>query len=163
MNKRLLDGSYNAVINIIIYSIDLMIFLAQRPFRDNMVNMSQVLAASANLTAIFLAALPMLLPADLVPNWLSGPIVMIVTTIGTAILTLAAALDPLFAALGAVTAFGGQVFKCCGFGGMCGRFLGTTNNALIIRFQKIFLARGKVCVLFALVLFLIKILSCHYL
>jgi len=44
--------------------------------RDNLVNLSQILATTGNLTAIVLAALPMLLPEDLIPAWVRGPIVM---------------------------------------------------------------------------------------
>ena len=37
LNKHLLNGGHNATINIFIYVIDLCIFAAFRPFRDNMV------------------------------------------------------------------------------------------------------------------------------
>lgn len=109
--------------------------------RDNLVNFSQVLAATSNLCAVVLAALPMLLPEA--PKWLTGPLVMIVTTVGTAILTLAAALDPVMSFFGAVTAVGGQLATCMGLGGVAGRTLATGRNIIQNKLQVIFLGRAK--------------------
>jgi hypothetical protein len=60
------------------------------------VNFAQSLAACSNLFAILIAALPKLLSDDLVPGWFGGSAVMLVTTIGTAVMAVFAFLDPLF-------------------------------------------------------------------
>jgi hypothetical protein len=46
LNKQLLGGAQNAIVNIVVYSCDFLIFAWALPFSDNMVNMSQVLAAA---------------------------------------------------------------------------------------------------------------------
>lgn len=109
--------------------------------RDNLVNFSQVLAATSNLCAVVLAALPVLVAE--VPDWLTGPLVILVTTVGTAILTLAAALDPIMSFFGAVTAVGGQLATCLGLGGVAGRTLATGRNIIQNKLQVIFLGRAK--------------------
>jgi len=81
LTKQMLDGKQNAVANIVIYSIDLLIFVVFRPFRDNVVNYSQILAASSNILGVIIAALPIILPDDMIPSWISGPIVMMITGI----------------------------------------------------------------------------------
>ena len=123
INKNLLQGSHNAVINIVLYTLDLALFVFKHPFRDNMVNFSQMLAAASNLMAIIVAALPMILPENLVPEWIHGPVVMWITVAGTTVLTLAAALDPLWSALGFVAVIGSQVTSCCRIGGPGGTLL----------------------------------------
>jgi hypothetical protein len=42
LNKQLLDGSQNAVANIVIFSADFLVFATTRPFADNLVTVSQV-------------------------------------------------------------------------------------------------------------------------
>ena len=59
------------------------------------VNFSQSLAACSNLFAILIAALPMFVSDDILPGWFSGSAVMLVTTIGTAVMAVFAFLDPL--------------------------------------------------------------------
>lgn len=60
------------------------------------VNVSQTLAAASNVTAIIVASLPFFLPEDMIPSWVKGPVVMFVTTAGTAVMAVTAALDPIF-------------------------------------------------------------------
>ena len=81
LTKQMLDGKQNAVANIVLYSIDLLIFIIFRPFRDNVVNFSQILAASSNILGVIIAALPFMLPDDMIPSWISGPIVVMITGI----------------------------------------------------------------------------------
>jgi len=81
LTKQLLDGKQNAVANVIIYSVDLLIFVLFRPFRDNVVNLSQILAASSNILGVVIAALPIMLPEHMIPSWVSGPIVVFITGI----------------------------------------------------------------------------------
>lgn len=45
LNKHLLDGALNGAAFIFIFSADLLLFMWKRPFRDNLVNLSQVTAA----------------------------------------------------------------------------------------------------------------------
>ena len=81
LTKQVLDGKQNAVANIVIYSLELLLFVLFRPFRDNVVNFSQILAASSNIMGVVIAALPIILPADVIPAWVSGPIVIFITGI----------------------------------------------------------------------------------
>ncbi len=143
LNKHLLDGGFNAAIAIAIFSVDLVVFLWKLPFRDNLVNLSQTLAATSNLLAVVLAAIPAFVPPEVIPAWFYGPVVIIVTTVGTGFLTLAAAVDPVLSLLGATTTMMGQLSKCCGAGGLVGNTLGTVRNILWVRFQMIFLRRSK--------------------
>lgn len=144
LNKHLLQNQYNAVTNVAIYSIDCLLFVGYRPFRDNFVNFSQGLAAFSNLVAILLAALPHILPNGTLPGFFSGEVVMWVTTAGTGVLTVVAALDPTWAAMGFAVQLGTQATSVCGIckvGGAGGATFATTLTALWVRVQKIFLAR----------------------
>ena len=141
--KQMLEQEVNAVVNICIYSLDLTIFLSKRPFRDNLVNMAQILAASANLSAVVLAALPILFPEQLLPPWIRGPVVMWLTLGGTAIIAVTAILDPVFQAMGFIVVIGGKVVNMCNVSGTAGVFAGTIRQALYVRIQMIFLGRAK--------------------
>ena len=143
LNKHLLEGGHNAVVNIVLYTLDLCLFVWKWPFRDNMVNFSQMLAAVSNLMAIIVAALPMLLPENMIPEFIRGPVVMWITIAGTTVLTIAAAFDPLWSALGFVAVIGGRVTSCCNIGGAGGTLIANLRATLWVRFQMICLGRLK--------------------
>lgn len=145
LTKHLLETHFNAAANVAIYSIDFLLFFRYRPFRDNLVNFSQGLAALSNFLAILLAALPHLIPKEMMPGWVSGELTMWVTTAGTAVLTVFALLDPTFAVMGQAVQLGSHVGKVCGMckigGGSAGDLMATTLTSLRVRFEKILLAR----------------------
>jgi len=143
LNKRLLGGSSNALLNVVLYVLDFLLFAWQVPFRDNLVNFSQSLAAAANLAAIIVAALPLLLPEHLIPGWLYGPVVMWITVAGTSILTVAAALDPVLSFFGLAIAFGRRLSVSCLATGELGKACGLLQTILWVRFQTICLNRSK--------------------
>lgn len=68
---------------------------------------------------------------------------MVVTVVGTAFLTLAAAVDPLLSFFGAASSMMGNLAKCFSLGGVVGNSLGTLRQALWVRFQIIFMNRTK--------------------
>ena len=100
--------------NLILYTIDLLFFSFKLPFRDNLVNLAQVSAVITNLLAVISAAIPVIFPPHLVPGFLESSFVMWITTVGTGVLTVAAALDPVvnFVSWGYK-----QVSSCCAVGG----------------------------------------------
>ena len=142
LTKHLLDGSHNAITNIVIYTIDLILFAWKRPFRDNMVNFSQGLAAASNFMAVLIAAFPVLLPEHLVPAWFRGPVVMWLSTASASVLALAAILDPVVKALGGMYWVGSSV------GSMLtqiriGSFVAVLYGVVWARLQVMFLGRSK--------------------
>ena len=143
LTKQMFDGAQNAIANVVIYSLDLLLFVWFRPFRDNLVNFAQTLAASSNLMGIIVSALPMLLPENLIPGWIRGPVVMWVTVAGTSILTVAAVFDPIFSVLGIVATVGGKVTSVCNLGGASGIFLANLRATLWVRIQMICIGRTK--------------------
>ena len=132
LNKNWLDGKYNAVAHVVIYSVDVALFCWFRPFRDHTVNMSQSLGAISNLLGILVAALPILIP-DLVPDWFDGFLVMIISSAGTAVMAIQALMDPIFKLTGTLFIFTG---KAAGI-------LESVGTALWVRFQIIFMGRTK--------------------
>jgi len=138
-NKRLLTGKYNAIVNILIYSIDFLLFVLKRPFRDNTVNFSQAISTFSNMLAIVIAALPHMISEDEVPRFLTGTLVMWVTSASTGVLVIAAALDPVWAFLShgvklTVLSRKGAPAVAAGRGMLV---------ALWVRFQIIFMTRQK--------------------
>ena len=138
LTKHLLDGSHNAITNIVIYTIDLILFAWKRPFRDNLVNLSQSLVVASNLMAVVIAAFPVLLPDNLVPAWVRGPVVMWFTTASASVLALAAVLDPVFKVLGVMSFVGSKLAQI-----NIGPFVGVLYAAVMARLQVIFLGRSK--------------------
>lgn len=142
LNKNWLDGMYNAVTHVAIYSIDVLLYTCFRPFRDNTVNLSQSLAAFTNLAGVLIAALPILLDVDLVPDWLNSQMMILVTTLGTLAMATQAILNPVFLLSGTLFQVTGSVGQACGKCNVGGLFL-SLGTALWVRFQKIFMARTK--------------------
>jgi len=143
LNKHLLHDAHNAIINIVLYSLDLLVFVFMWPFRDNVVSVSQMLAAAANLMAIVIAALPMLMPENWIPEVIRGPLVMWITIAGTTVLTVAAALDPVWTLLGLAVVLGKQVTSCFNLEGPAGTLLANLQATLSVRFEMICLGRVK--------------------
>jgi len=148
LNKNWLDGKYNAVAHVVIYSVDVVLFVIVRPFRDQTVNLSQILGSISNLLGILAAALPILMP-DFVPDWLNGSLVMMISSAGTAVMAMQALMDPLFKLCGTLFAVSGQAkdklfttfmqLRSCNVAGICS----SVGTALWVRFQTIFLVRAK--------------------
>ena len=142
LNKNWLDGKYNACSYLAVYSIDLLMFAVARPFRDRTVNLSQLVGACTNLFGVLVAALPILLDVDLVPDWLNSGLLMTVSTLGTLFMAAQALMDPVFFFAGTFFEVTGEVTKSlgkCNVGGM----FSTLGMALWVRFQKICMARTK--------------------
>ena len=59
--------------------------------------------------AVVVASLPAILSGDLVPDWIEGSLVMWITTAGTTVMAVTAALNPVWSALGVAAVIGGQV------------------------------------------------------
>ena len=142
LNKNWLDGKYNAVAHVTIYSIDVLLYTCFRPFRDNTVNLSQSLAAFTNLAGVLIAALPILLDVDLVPDWLNSQLMILVSTLGTLAMATQAILNPVFLLSGTLFQVTGGVGKALGKCNVGGLVL-SLGTALWVRFQKIFMARSK--------------------
>ena len=56
-----------------------------------------------------LASLPVILPEDLLPDWIEGPLVMWITIAGTTVMAVTAALNPVWSVLGVAAVVVGQV------------------------------------------------------
>ena len=144
INKNWLDGKYNAMAHVFIYSMDVVLFVIVRPFRDQTVNFSQILGSISNLLGILVAALPILTP-DFVPAWFDGTLVMMISSAGTAVMALQALMDPFFKLTGTAFAMTGQArqalsgCRSCNVGGICA----SVGTALWVRIQKIMLGRTK--------------------
>ena len=142
LNKNWLDGEYNAGAHVAIYSIDLLLYAVARPFRDRTVSFSQVVGSCTNLCGILIAALPILLDVDLIPDWLNSSLMMAVSTLGTLCMAAQALMDPVFLFAGTFFQVTGQVTETlgkCNVGGICSAL----GMALWVRFQKICMARTK--------------------
>lgn len=140
INKNVLNGKYNAIVHIVISTVDLLTFAVYRPFRDNMVNVSQSLAACTNLISVLIAALPFLAPEEWVPEWMTTALQITVVTIGTMILAFQAILDPISKIAGPVFQVTGRMVTTCGSCNLGGA-LATLGTALWVRFQLICLNR----------------------
>ena len=111
INKNWLDGQYNATANIVICCVELVMFTCFRPFRDNTVNLSKVIAAATNFLGLLAVALPILQPDP--PPWLDGPFAIVVTSAGTLVMAAQACLYPLGYFLAAACKFSAQAAGAC--------------------------------------------------
>ena len=67
----------------------------------------------------------------------------LITAAGTAVLGVAAALDPVFSVFGVVVTVGGKISSMCNLGGAGGTFLANLRATLWIRLQMICIGRTK--------------------
>jgi len=139
INKNWLNGKYNAIVHIVIYSVDLLMFAFFRPFRDNVVNVTQVFASMCNLMSVILAALPFLLPDVELPAWINGSLTIFITAAGTMIMAIEAVLRPMFQVTGLVQV-GISKFNINGI-------LVSIGTALWVRFQVICMGRTRAAAL----------------
>jgi len=134
--KNWIDGRYNAAANVVVCCVELVTFTCYRPFRDNLVNFTKVLACLSNLMGILAAALPFFVPE--VPEWLGGAFVMLVTSVGTLVMAAQACVGPIATFLGVAfeesgkaisLCLSGDLVKVCNIGGA----LSTLATALWVR------------------------------
>ena len=108
-NKNVLEGKINAVVNAVIYFLDMVVFIGFTPFRDNIVNLSSILTSISNFCAIMIAVLLLTAPDGYLPEWLTGDLVMWLTVAGTGVSTVSALLDPLFQLAGVTVQVTGRI------------------------------------------------------
>jgi hypothetical protein len=84
----------NALILMMVYTIELVILVWKRPFRDGWVNISGIFTAVSNFLAIWVAAAPIVLPDFEGPDWLSE-VSMPLAIVSTAILAGGTLLGPI--------------------------------------------------------------------
>lgn len=92
------DGAFNAVAIAAIFWIDGILFFCLSGHRDHAVNWSSVLTATGNGLAATMTAIQVILPPDLVPAWVTGPLVMFCMLGSTAVSGLQAMMDPVMQA-----------------------------------------------------------------
>ena len=96
------NGSANAIITSSIFWIDAGLQLLLQGHRDNVVNAGLIFIALGNAAAATLTALPIVLPADLIPGWMSGSVVMFCMLFATGISAITAMLGPAGQLVGAL-------------------------------------------------------------
>ena len=143
-NKNWLDGRANAISNIIVYVVELLLIICNRPFRDNHVNLSTAITSFTNLAGIIIAAAPFMLPSNWLPDVFGPALIITVATVGTLIAALQSILDPIGLALKHANQGASSLIVACGhcscdIGGVCK----TVGQALWTRWQLIFLNRQK--------------------
>ena len=144
VNKNFFDGKANAVGHIIIYTVEVLLIIVIRPFRDNMVNWSNLVSGLTNLFSILVVAAPILLPEAWIPSWFGPTLMIMVSTVGTMTMALQAVLDPISLAAKTGVNLASQCSAVIGdrsfdIGGVCK----SVGSALWTRFQIIFLNRNK--------------------
>ena len=92
------DGAFNAVAVAAIFWIDGFIFFCLSGHRDHAVNWSCALTAIGNGLAATMTAIQVILPSDLVPSWVTSPLVMFCMLGSTAVSGLQAMMDPVMQA-----------------------------------------------------------------
>ena len=143
----------NAALMTVIYWTDVGCSVYFRGHRDAVVNFSGTLVALGNACSLLLAALPMLMPPEWLPEWISGPYVIMLTSAMTAISALVALIGPISDAMSVGSRAIATALK---FGGCLAMIRPVTAlvNALrvsmVARFQRIFLTRcfflcGRLC------------------
>ena len=104
------EGGINAVAIAAIFWIDGAAFFLLKGHRDHMINWGGVFTALGNGLAASLTAIQIILPADLVPVWINGRLVMFCMLGATAVTGLQAMIDPVSQAAGILKKF--NLFTC---------------------------------------------------
>jgi len=97
LTKNMLHGMANAIVNIVIYSVDLCIFLFKRPLALTVFNLAQSLCATANLATIITVSVPTMSSEHKAKMDTLGPVVMWMSICSSAILILLLTLGPIWA------------------------------------------------------------------
>jgi len=96
------NGSTNAIITASIFWIDAGLQLVLQGHRDNLVNAGLLFIALGNAAAATITALQIVLPSDLIPEWMSGSVVMFCMLGATAVSAVTAVLGPAGQLIGAL-------------------------------------------------------------
>ena len=134
----------NATLMTAIYWTDVVCSVYFRGHRDGVVNFSGALVALGNGCSVLLAALPMLLPPEWLPSWISGPYVIMLTSAMTAISALVALIGPISDALSGSARAIAVALKYGGCLAMLRPVTALVNAlrvSMVARFQRIFLTR----------------------
>jgi len=129
-----------------LYWIDLVLCGCFRGHRDQMVNYSGMLQGAGNIAALIIITLPHLVPPNWLPAWISGPYVILLTSVSTGCAAVVALIEP----IASFFAGGGKLllktFELCGCAAMVGPFVSllvAVRVSLCARFQRIFMTRSK--------------------
>ena len=142
-------GATGGIVLAVFSIVECVSYVAKSPCRDNYQNYVSSLCSLLNSAAVTLVTLPTLIPPDLLPDWVEGPVVMMLLTTATGLQLALSLLDPikdfLVSMYGACGKFA-LLLDRTGVTNFCGpvtAVLIALKGALVQRFQKIFLGRAK--------------------
>lgn len=138
--------SMNSALMTTLYWTDVVCSVYFRGHRDIVVNFSGAVVAVGNGCAVLLAALPLLMPPEWLPDWISGPYIILLTSAMTAITAVVALIGPISGALSGVSKVITKAFQYAGCLAMARPAIALVNAlrvSLVARFQRIFLTRSK--------------------
>jgi len=130
------DPKTNALLMLAIYCGDALSSALFRGHRDRIIDATSVITGFGNFATILALSLPVFMPPKWLPEWISGPYVIMLTSIVTGVSAVAALLDPLAGGLRSVTKGLTKVFKAFG----CGAFAGPLVS-LVVNLTKALKAR----------------------
>ena len=122
------DPKTNAVLMLAIYCGDALSSALFRGHRDRLIDATTVITGFGNFATILTLSLPVFMPPDWLPDWISGPYVIMLTSIVTGVSAVAALLDPFVNTMGTVSKGLTKVFTACGLGTFTGPLVSLLAN-----------------------------------
>ena len=114
------DPKTNASLMLVIYCGDAVSSALFRGHRDRLIDATSVITGVGNFATILALSLPVFTPPNLLPEWISGPYVIMLTSMVTGVSAVAALLDPLTNGVRSLTKGLVAVFEAL----RCGAFAG---------------------------------------
>jgi hypothetical protein len=142
-------GATGGIVLAVFSIVECVSYFTLSPCRDNYQNYVSSVCSLLNGAAVTLVTLPTLIPPDLLPGWVEGPVVMILLTTATGLQLALSLLNPIKDLLVSLHSVGGHVvsfldrFGVTNFCGPVASVLIALKAVLVQRFQKIFLGRAK--------------------
>jgi hypothetical protein len=136
----------NAALMTIVFWIDLFAGACLRGHRDHFVNFSAAVVAFGNCVALILTSVKVIMPALNAPQWLQGPVILMLTASMTAIGAVVALIEPVSAFFDSGSRLVACILKPSGYmviiKGVLS-FLRALRVSLVARFQRIFFTRSR--------------------
>ena len=122
------DPQTNALLMLAIYCGNALLSVLFRGHRDRLIDATTVITGFGNFATILTLSLPVFLPPEWLPDWISGPYVIMLTSIVTGVSAVAALLDPFVNSMGTIARGLAKVFTDCGMGAFSGALVSLLAN-----------------------------------